>query len=41
VRTNEDYLSIMEKRRVGDTVTIETERAGNTLSFDVELTETQ
>lgn len=41
VRTNEDYLSIMEKRRVGDTVTIETERAGKTLSFDVELTETQ
>ena len=41
VRINEDYLSIMEKRRVGDTVTIETERAGKTLSFDVELTETQ
>ena len=41
VRTNEDYLSIMEKRRVGDTVTIETDRAGATLTFDVELTETQ
>jgi len=41
VRTNEDYLSIMEKRRVGDTVTIETERAGDTLTFDIELTETQ
>jgi len=31
----------MEKRRVGDTVTIETERAGDTLTFDIELTETQ
>jgi S1-C subfamily serine protease len=41
VRTNEDYLSVMEKRRVGDTVTIETERAGDTLTFDIELTETQ
>jgi S1-C subfamily serine protease len=38
VRTNEDYLSVMEKRRVGDTVTIETERAGDTLTFDIELT---
>ena len=41
VRSNEDFLSAMEKHRVGDTVTIETRRAGKTLSFDVELTESQ
>lgn len=41
VRTNEDFLSAMEKHRVGDTVTIETLRGNDKLSFDVELTETQ
>ena len=41
VRSNEDFLSAMEKHRVGDTVTIETVRAGKTLSFHVELTESQ
>jgi S1-C subfamily serine protease len=41
VRSNEDFLSAMEKHRVGDTVTITTMRAGKTLSFDVELTESQ
>ena len=41
VRTNEDFLSAMEKHRVGDTVTIETLRGKDKLSFDVELTETQ
>ena len=41
VRSNEDFLSAMEKHRVGDTVAITTMRAGKTLSFDVELTESQ
>ena len=41
VRSNEDFLSAMEKHRVGDTVTITTMRAGKTFSFDVELTESQ
>ena len=41
VKTNEDFLSAMEKHRVGDTVTIETLRGKDKLSFDVELTETQ
>ena len=41
VRSNEDFLSAMEKHRVGDTVTITTMRAGKTLSCDVELTESQ
>jgi S1-C subfamily serine protease len=31
----------MEKHRVGDTVTIETMRAGKKMSFAVELTESQ
>jgi S1-C subfamily serine protease len=41
VRSNEDFLSAMEKHRVGDEVTIETIRAGKPLRFDVELTESQ
>jgi S1-C subfamily serine protease len=41
VRSNEDFLSAMEKHRVGDTVTITTIRAGKALSFNVELTESQ
>jgi S1-C subfamily serine protease len=41
VRSNEDFLSAMEKHRVGDIVTITTLRAGKQLSFDVELTESQ
>ena len=41
VKTNEDFLSAMEKHRVGDIVTIETLRDNKTLRFKVELTETQ
>jgi S1-C subfamily serine protease len=41
IKTNEDFLSAMEKHRVGDIVTIETLRDNKTLRFNVELTETQ
>lgn len=41
IKTNEDFLSAMEKHRVGDIVSIETTRGNRTLNFDVELTETQ
>ncbi len=41
VKTNEDFLSAMEKLRIGDTVIIETRRGDETRRFDVELTEMQ
>ena len=41
IKTNEDFLSAMEKHRVGDIVTIETLRDSKTLRFNVELTDTQ
>lgn len=39
VRTNDDFLSAMERQKVGSTVTIKTRRGNEEKSFDVELSE--
>ena len=41
VSNNDDFLSAMERHRVGDTVEITTIRGNTTLKFDVRLTETE
>jgi S1-C subfamily serine protease len=41
IRNNDDYLSLMEKRKVGDVVTVRTRRGDQEREFTVELTESQ
>ncbi len=41
IRNNDDYLSLMEKRRVGDVVTVRTLRGDEEREFEVELAESQ
>ena len=41
IRNNDDYLSLMENRKVGDVVTVRTRRGDEEREFEVELTESQ
>ena len=41
ISNNDDYMTIMEEHKVGDTVEVVTDRAGKTKRFKVELTESQ
>ena len=41
IRNNDDYLSLMENRKVGDVVTVRTRRGGEEREFEVALIESQ
>ena len=41
VTSNDDFLSYLERKRPGDEVTISTERAGETRTFQLRLAESQ
>ena len=41
IRSNDDYLSVMENRKPGDTVTVHTRRNDKELEFQVKLVESQ
>ncbi len=41
IRNNDDYLSLMENRKVGDVVTVRTRRGDQEREFEVELAESQ
>ncbi|MBT4519816.1 MAG: PDZ domain-containing protein, partial [Halieaceae bacterium] len=41
MRSNDDYLSLLEKHQPGDSVTIKVLRGTDSISLDVELAESQ